>query len=167
MRGTDRIATFLQRTPSPERCGEMVGASPATRSLFREIRQLSGERCPVLINGETGTGKELAARALHQLGPAGRPWVALNCAAISETLAQSELFGHEKGAFTGAAARHRGAFERADGGILFLDEVGELSLPLQAQLLRVLETGEFYRLGSDRPQRSCFRLLAATHRDLA
>lgn len=167
---TGKTATLLLRyRPSAptEQCGAMVGSAPCMRALFREIRQLAGERCPVLVLGETGTGKELAARALHQLGQPGQPWVALNCAAISETLAQSELFGHEKGAFTGAASRHRGAFERADGGTLFLDEVGELSLPLQAQLLRVLETGEYYRVGSDRPLRSVFRLVAATHRDLA
>ena len=150
-----------------DRCCGMVGCAPAMQELYAELARLAGERCPVLVLGETGTGKELAARALHQLADPSSPWVPLNCAAISETLALSELFGHERGAFTGAQGCHRGAFERADGGTLFLDEVGELSLPLQAQLLRVLETREFVRLGGDRPQQSRFRLVAATHRDLA
>jgi len=156
----------IPTTGRTDRCVRLVGNSPQSRALFREIRLLAGEHCPVLIHGETGTGKELVAEALHQVGRPGRPWVAVNCAAISETLANSELFGHEKGAFTGAIGRHEGAFERADGGTLFLDEIGELSLPLQAKLLRVLESKEIHRTGGGKPVKSNFRLVAATHRDL-
>jgi DNA-binding NtrC family response regulator len=149
-----------------ERCGDMVGRSALMKDVFRQVRTLAAERCPVLVRGETGSGKELVARALHTLADPSSPWVALNCAAISDSLAQSELFGHERGAFTGAIAQHRGAFERADGGTLFLDEVAELSPALQAQLLRVLETHEFVRVGGDRSVRSHFRLVCATHKSL-
>ncbi len=155
-----------EREARVQRCGGMVGQAPATVAMFEKLRRLAPEACPVLLLGETGTGKELSARALHDLSGRG-PWVAVNCAAISESLALSELFGHERGAFTGASGLHRGAFERADGGTLFLDEVGELSPSLQAKLLRVLETREVQRVGGDRCLRSSFRLVAATHRDLA
>ena len=158
--------TRAAQCPTPLRCGAMVGSSSKTERLFGKIRQLAPAHCPVLITGETGVGKELVARALHEIGGEG-PWVAINCAAISSSLAESEFFGHDRGAFTGATSRHRGAFERANGGTLLLDEVGELPLSLQAQLLRVLETGEFQRVGGERPIQSKFRLVAATNRDLA
>ena len=164
-------ATLRSSAPSSlgfsvHRCGEMVGRDPRSLQLFELVERLAPERCAVLVRGETGTGKELVARALHQRGRPRRPWVALNCAALSESLAASELFGHERGAFTGAVAQHRGAFERAHGGTLFLDEIGELPLGLQAQLLRVLETREVIRVGGDRPIPVDFRLVAATHRSL-
>ncbi len=166
MHATPRSKPRPAQRRSPRRCGELVGEAAATLQMFEKIALLAPETCPVLVRGETGTGKELVARALHQLGRRRAPWVALNCAAISESLAASELFGHERGAFTGAVAQHRGAFERAHGGTLFLDEIGELPLGLQAQLLRVLETREVVRVGGDRPVRVDFRLVAATHRSL-
>ncbi len=151
---------------APARCGGMVARSPSMVDLFGRVRRLADEDCPVLVTGETGTGKELVSRALHRLRRAGGPFVALNCAAIGETTALTELFGHERGAFTGAVSRHLGAFERANGGTLFLDEIGELPMSVQAKLLRVLETGELQRLGGERTLHVGFRLVAATHRDL-
>ena len=146
---------------------EMVGASPALREVEKFIARAAPTDATVLIRGESGTGKELVARAIHRNSPrAARAFVAINCAAITETLLESELFGHEKGAFTGAAAQQKGKLEMADGGTLFLDEVGELALGLQAKLLRVLQEREFERVGGTRPIRVDIRLIAATNRDL-
>jgi len=145
----------------------MLGHSPAFRSVERTLRRLAHLRRPVLLRGETGTGKELAARYLHELGVrrAG-PFVAINCGAIVDGLAESELFGHVKGAFTGAHRQHVGAFERADRGTLFLDEIGELPLLLQAKLLRVLETSRVHPVGSEEEVVVDARIVCATHRDL-
>ncbi|MGE4491566.1 MAG: sigma-54 interaction domain-containing protein [Syntrophotalea sp.] len=142
----------------------MVGNGPAIREVFRKITLFAPSDAAVVITGETGTGKELVARALHDqsLRPDG-PFVAVNCSAISEELLESELFGHEKGAFTGALRTHRGRFERADGGTLFLDEVGDMPLGTQAKLLRVLEEGAIERVGAERQQRVDVRILAATN----
>lgn len=142
----------------------MVGNSPAIREMFRKISLFAPADAAVVITGETGTGKELVARALHDqsLRPDG-PFVAVNCSAISEELLESELFGHEKGAFTGAVRTHRGRFERADGGTLFLDEIGDMPLGTQAKLLRVLEEGTIERVGSEREQRVDVRIVAATN----
>jgi DNA-binding NtrC family response regulator len=131
------------------------------------IERVAPTPATVLIHGESGTGKELAAAIIHGLSPvAGGPFVAINCAAIPESLLESELFGHEKGAFTGAVAQHEGVFARADGGTLFLDEIGEMSLPTQARMLRVLETRSFTRVGGTKEIAVTVRLIAATHRDL-
>ncbi|MCK6528863.1 sigma 54-interacting transcriptional regulator [Myxococcota bacterium] len=146
----------------------LVGHSPAMQRIFRQVRRAARSDLPVLVLGETGTGKERIAGALHALSPrAAGPLVALNCAAVSALLFESELFGHRRGAFTGALADHAGAFERAATGTLFLDEVGELPPDAQAKLLRVLETGEVLPVGASRPVRTSARLVAATNRDLA
>jgi two-component system nitrogen regulation response regulator GlnG len=146
---------------------ELVGQSPAMRELFRAIGRVAASGLGVLITGETGTGKELVARALHRESPrSARPFVALNTAAIPAELLESELFGHEIGAFTGAARRHAGRFEQAAGGTLFLDEIGDMPLPLQTRLLRVLAAGEFYRVGGRELIRADARVIAATHQDL-
>lgn len=145
----------------------MVGRSPAFLRVIAAARKLAPLRLPVLVAGETGTGKELVARALHELG--GRrtgPFVAVNCAAIPDALAESHLFGHVRGAFTGAERNHTGAFSRADGGTLFLDEVAELPMLLQAKLLRVLETGQVIAVGSERERPVDVRVVSATHRPL-
>jgi transcriptional regulator with GAF, ATPase, and Fis domain len=145
----------------------MVGGSPAMRKVFDFIRRVAPTDSTVLVQGESGTGKELVAHALHRNSPrADRPFVAINCAAIAETLLESELFGHEKGAFTGAAAQKKGKVEVAEGGTLFLDEIGELAPGLQAKLLRVLQEREFERLGGTRPIKLNIRLVAATNRSL-
>ena len=137
------------------------------RALFRSIGRLAQAPLSVLITGETGTGKELVARALHRESPrAHRPFVALNTAAIPSELLESELFGHEAGAFTGAQKRHVGRFEQADGGTLFLDEIGDMPLPLQTRLLRVLAEGEFFRVGGRELIRVDVRVIAATHQQL-
>jgi two-component system nitrogen regulation response regulator GlnG len=137
------------------------------QQVFRGIGRLSRSSVTVLITGESGTGKELVARALHDHSPrAGKPFLALNTSAIPADLLESELFGHEKGAFTGADALRRGRFEQADGGTLFLDEIGDMSPPLQTRLLRVLAEGEFYRVGGQTPIRVDVRVIAATHQDL-
>jgi len=146
---------------------EMVGAGAALREIEKFIARAAPTAATVLIRGESGTGKELVARAIHRNSPrCDKAFVAINCAAITETLLESELFGHEKGAFTGAAAQQKGKLEMADGGTLFLDEVGELALGLQAKLLRVLQEREFERVGGTRPIRIDIRLIAATNRDL-
>ena len=146
----------------------LIGQAPAMQDVFRAIGRLSGSSMTVLITGESGTGKELVARALHQHSPrAARPFVALNTAAIPAELLESELFGHEKGAFTGAESRRPGRFEQADGGTLFLDEIGDMSAALQTRLLRVLAEGEFYRVGGQVPVRVDVRVIAATNQDLA
>ncbi len=146
---------------------QLIGDTPAMRALFRAIGRLAQAPLSVLINGETGTGKELVARALHQESPRARkPFVALNTAAIPAELLESELFGHEAGAFTGAQKRHIGRFEQADGGTLFLDEIGDMPLPLQTRLLRVLAEGEFFRVGGRELIRVDVRVIAATHQNL-
>jgi formate hydrogenlyase transcriptional activator len=153
---------------SAQAAEEFVGSSRSLREVMRNVQQVAGTEATVLITGETGTGKELIARAVHRLSARkDMVMVKLNCAAIPAGLVESELFGHEKGAFTGALARKIGRFELANGGTLFLDEVGELSLDLQAKLLRVLQEGEFERLGSNRTTTVDVRIVAATNRDLA
>jgi formate hydrogenlyase transcriptional activator len=146
----------------------IVGNSPALESALAEVQRVAPTDSTVLVLGETGTGKELIARAIHNLSArCGRPFVKLNCAAIPFDLLESELFGHEKGAFTGAVAQKIGRFEMADTGTLFLDEIGDLPLALQPKLLRVLQEQEFERVGSGRTHHINLRLVAATHRDLA
>jgi len=154
--------------PEAEPAGDvLVGDTPAMRQLFRAIGRLAQAPLTVLITGETGTGKELVARALHRESPRARkPFVALNTAAIPAELLESELFGHEAGAFTGAARRHIGRFEQADGGTLFLDEIGDMPASLQTRLLRVLAEGEFFRVGGRELIRVDVRVIAATHQDL-
>lgn len=147
---------------------EMIGQSPAMQEVFRLIQRAGPSDKAILILGESGTGKELVARALHRASSrAGKPMVTINCAALPETLLESELFGHEKGSFTGAVNAKAGLFEVADGGTLFIDEIGELPGPLQAKLLRVLEDGSMRRIGSVQERRVNVRLLAATNRNLA
>ncbi|MFY7865530.1 nitrogen regulation protein NR(I) [Roseateles sp.] len=146
---------------------EMLGQAPAMQDVFRAIGRLSQSHVTVLITGESGSGKELVARALHKHSPrAEGPFVAINTAAIPKDLLESELFGHERGAFTGAQATRRGRFEQADGGTLFLDEIGDMPLELQTRLLRVLSDGQFYRVGGHSPLRSNVRVIAATHQNL-
>jgi len=146
----------------------LIGQAPAMQEVFRSIGRLAGSSMTVLITGESGTGKELVARALHEHSPrANKPFVALNTSAIAAELLESELFGHEKGAFTGADARRIGRFEQADGGTLFLDEIGDMSPALQTRLLRVLAESEFYRVGGQSSIRVNVRVIAATNQDLA
>ncbi len=153
--------------PEAAAFGRMVGRSATMRRVFGLLRRMAPHPVTVLLLGESGTGKELAARGLHDLSPrAERPFVAVNCAAITESLFESELFGHERGAFTGAIGRRNGAFHAADGGTLFLDEVGEIPFSAQAKLLRTLETGEVRRVGSTTPTFPDVRLVAATNRYL-
>ncbi len=147
--------------------GSLVGRSAGIRAVNELCRRVSGAATPVLVLGETGTGKELVARDIHAEGPRrDAPFVAVNCAALPESLLESELFGHVRGSFTGATQTRRGLFVEANGGTLFLDEIGDMPLPLQAKLLRVLETGEVRSLGSDGAQKTDVRIVAATHRDL-
>ena len=147
---------------------ELLGTSRPMRELLALVRQIAPYASTVLVTGETGSGKELVARALHRLGPrAGRALVAVNCSAIVETLFESELFGHVRGAFTGATEHRIGLMERAHGGTLLLDEIGELSPAMQAKLLRVLETGEVTRVGATDSRRFDVHVVAATNRDLA
>ena len=153
--------------PAETSDGEMLGRSPAMREVFRALGRVAASGLGVLVTGETGTGKELVARALHRHSPrANAPFVALNTAAIPSELLESELFGHEAGAFTGAQRRHVGRFEQAAGGTLFLDEIGDMPLALQTRLLRVLAEGEFYRVGGRELVRADARVVAATHQDL-
>lgn len=160
-----------QRTPANEPVrgaqSEIIGEAPAMQEVFRAIGRLSRTAISVLINGESGTGKELIAHALHRHSPrASAPFIALNMAAIPKDLIESELFGHEKGAFTGAGAVRQGRFEQANGGTLFLDEIGDMPLDIQTRLLRVLADGQFYRVGGHTPLHVDVRIIAATHQDL-
>lgn len=151
----------LEETP------EIIGQAPAMQEVFRAIGRLSRSHATVLINGESGSGKELVASALHRHSPRGdKPFIAINTAAIPKDLLESELFGHERGAFTGAAASRRGRFEQADTGTLFLDEIGDMPADLQTRLLRVLSDGQFYRVGGHQPIKVNVRIIAATHQDL-
>jgi formate hydrogenlyase transcriptional activator len=152
---------------NPRRFEQIIGSSPALESVLEQVERVAPTDSTVLVQGETGTGKELIARAIHNLSSrCGRPFIKLNCAAIPFDLLESELFGHEKGAFTGAIAQKIGRFELADKGTLFLDEVGDIPLALQPKLLRVLQEQEFERLGSGRTHQVDVRLVAATHRNL-
>lgn len=145
----------------------MIGNSSCMVEVFETIRQVAPARTTVLIGGESGTGKELAARALHQLSPrSGKPFIAVHCASLNANLLESELFGHEKGAFTGATERQIGRFEKADGGTLFLDEIGEIDASTQVKLLRVLETQTFERVGGSKPIEVDVRVITATNREL-
>jgi two-component system response regulator FlrC len=178
--GPDELRLVVQRArerrrlrdraqPRAERVGaeEMIAVDPASREMLARLEKVAPTGATVLLLGESGTGKELAARAIHRASPrAGGPFVAVNCAAVSEQLVESEMFGHEKGAFTGASERRRGRFELADGGTLFLDEVGELPPGLQAKLLRVLQEQSFERVGGSRTIEVDVRVVAATNRDL-
>ena len=146
---------------------EIIGQAPAMQEVFRAVGRLAQSQATVLINGESGTGKELVARALHRHSQrASKPFIAINTASIPKDLLESELFGHERGAFTGAQAMRRGRFEQADGGTLFLDEIGDMPPDLQTRLLRVLSDGQFYRVGGHQPMQANVRVITATHQDL-
>src|SRR6186713_290061 len=164
------VEESLREAVASERPGdtpEMLGQAPAMQDLFRAIGRLSQSVVTVLITGESGSGKELVANALHKHSPrANGPFVAINTAAIPKDLLESELFGHERGAYTGAQTTRRGRFEQADGGTLFLDEIGDMPFDLQTRLLRVLSDGQFYRVGGHNPMRSSVRVIAATHQNL-
>jgi DNA-binding NtrC family response regulator len=161
------LRTIHHKPDTDSGCGEMIGCSPQMQRVYDLVRRVASINAPVLVHGESGTGKELIARAIHKEGGrAERPFVAVSCGAIPETLIESELFGHEKGAFTGAIAARAGYLEQAGDGSLFLDEVGELSLATQVKLLRVLQERELSRLGSTRTIPLRARLIFATHRDL-
>ncbi|PMS23864.1 nitrogen regulation protein NR(I) [Trinickia dabaoshanensis] len=161
LRGSHVGETVLADAP------EMLGQAPAMQDMFRAIGRLSHSAATVLITGESGTGKELVARALHRHSPrANGPFIALNTAAIPKDLLESELFGHERGAFTGAQAMRQGRFEQAESGTLFLDEIGDMPFDLQTRLLRVLSDGQFYRVGGHSPLRANVRVIAATHQNL-
>jgi len=163
----DDADALVEPEVTPDAATTLIGTTPAMRALFRAIGRLAQAPLSVLITGETGTGKELVARALHRESPrADGPYVALNTAAIPAELLESELFGHEAGAFTGASKRHVGRFEQAHRGTLFLDEIGDMPLPLQTRLLRVLAEGEFFRVGGRELIRVDVRVIAATHQDL-
>ncbi len=165
----ERISRVLTRPPPESAAGtpQLVGSSEVMHELNHEIMRVAGSPVNVFVHGETGTGKELVARLLHANSPrAANPWIPVNCGAIPASLQESELFGHERGAFTGANGVHHGVFERADTGTLFLDEIAELSLGAQVQLLRVLQEGTLRRLGSEREQSVDVRVVSATHRDL-
>lgn len=154
-------------TADPEREGSIVGNCPEMRAVYKAIGRVTAQDVPVLITGESGTGKELVARAIYQHGlRSNGPFLVLNCAAIPEQLLESELFGHEKGAFTGADRRRIGKFEQVNGGTLFLDEIGDMPLGLQAKLLRVLQEQQFERVGGNETIQTNVRIIAATHRDL-
>lgn len=155
------------KAPPPSPATEIIGEAPAMQEVFRAIGRLSRSSISVLINGQSGTGKELVAQALHRHSPrAAEPFIALNMAAIPNDLVESELFGHEKGAFTGAQGVRQGRFEQADGGTLFLDEIGDMPLDVQTRLLRVLADGQFYRVGGHNPISVDVRIIAATHQNL-
>ena len=172
----DAVATLVRRAAARREAIEdqpavpgktIIGEAPAMQDLFRAIGRLSQSQITVLITGESGTGKELVARALHQTSPrAQQPFIAINTAAIPKDLLESEFFGHERGSFTGAQTQRKGRFEQADGGTLFLDEIGDMPADLQTRLLRVLQDGEFFRVGGASPIRVDVRVIAATHQDL-
>jgi len=158
-----RDTTIDVDAPAPE----ILGQAPAMQEVFRAIGRLANSNATVLITGESGTGKELVARALHRHSPrSAKPFIAINTAAIPKDLLESELFGHERGAFTGAQTQRRGRFEQADGGSLFLDEIGDMPPDLQTRLLRVLSDGQFYRVGGHQPIKANVRVIAATHQNL-
>ena len=164
---TNADAGFKKALLKDEDHAELLGDAPAMQEVFKAIGRLSRSKITVLINGESGTGKELIARALHKHSPrAEKPFVALNMAAIPHDLMESELFGHEKGSFTGAQSTRIGRFEQSDGGTLFLDEIGDMPATLQTRLLRVLADGQFYRVGGHTPIQVDVRIVAATHQDL-
>jgi two-component system NtrC family response regulator len=164
MRENVRLSESLARE---YRFDSLIGESNAMAAVFEKITRVTDSKSTVLLVGESGSGKELVARAIHFNGPrCGRPFVAVNCGALTDSLAESELFGHERGAFTSASTRHLGLFEQANGGTLFLDEIAELPMPLQAKLLRVLDAQEIRRVGSEKSFYVDVRMLAATHRDL-
>lgn len=165
-RSAQRLEPLRPIVP-PLKIQEIIGEAPAMQEVFRGIGRLARSHVTVLINGETGTGKELVARALHRHSPrAEKPFIALNMAAIPHDLLESELFGHERGAFTGAHSRQPGRFEQADGGTLFLDEIGDMPAQLQTRLLRVLADGGFYPVGARLPSKVDVRIIAATHQHL-
>src|SRR5437660_533863 len=160
-------AVVAETLPDADVEGAIIGGCPAMREVYKAIGRVAGQDVPVLITGATGTGKELVARALYQHSTRAKaPFLALNCAAIPDNLLESELFGHEKGAFTGADRKRIGKFEQVSGGTLFLDEVGDMPLALQAKMLRVLQDQSFERVGGNETIRTDVRLIAATHRDL-
>jgi two-component system, NtrC family, nitrogen regulation response regulator GlnG len=166
-RAVDESMRQAVEDASPEQTPEIIGQAPAMQEVFRAIGRLSRSHATVLINGESGSGKELVARALHKHSPrSDKPFIAINTAAIPKDLLESELFGHERGAFTGAQAARRGRFEQADNGTLFLDEIGDMPADLQTRLLRVLSDGQFYRVGGHQPIKVNVRVIAATHQDL-
>ena len=166
-RATTEAPAGAAPTSATSETPEMLGQAPAMQEVFRAIGRLSQSNATVLITGGSGTGKELVARALHRHSPrAAGPFVAINTAAIPKDLLESELFGHERGAFTGAQSSRRGRFEQAEGGSLFLDEIGDMPPDLQVRLLRVLSDGEYYRVGGHSPQKSNVRVIAATHQNL-
>lgn len=156
-----------EQTPSEETASEIIGKAPAMQEVFRAIGRLSQSKVTVLLTGESGAGKEVVARALHKHSPrANAPFVAINMAAIPKDLMETELFGHEKGAFTGASAIRHGRFEQAEGGTLFLDEIGDMPAELQTRLLRVLSDGYYYRVGGHQSLKANVRIIAATHQNL-
>src|SRR5438477_3440399 len=160
-------AVVAETAPDPDVDGAIVGTCPAMREVYKAIGRVAGQGVPVLITGESGTGKELVARAVYQHSARAKaPFLALNCAAIPENLLESELFGHEKGAFTGADRRRIGKFEQCNGGTIFLDEIGDMPLALQAKMLRLLQEQSFERVGGNETVRTDVRLIAATHHDL-
>ena len=164
------IDESMRQTESPEEAvvtPEILGQAPSMQEVFRAIGRLAQSHATVLITGESGSGKELVARALHRHSPrSSKPFIAINTAAIPKDLLESELFGHERGSFTGAQAMRRGRFEQADAGTLFLDEIGDMPAELQTRLLRVLSDGQFYRVGGHQPIKANVRVIAATHQDL-
>jgi DNA-binding NtrC family response regulator len=163
-----QLQTVQQRLDEPVSCDRLIGSSPQMKRVYQLVRSVANLNASVLVTGDSGTGKELIARAIHNLGSrSNRPFVAVSCGAIPETLIEAELFGHEKGAFTGTVGAREGYFEQAADGTLFLDEIGDLSLFTQVKLLRVLQQMEFNRLGSNRLISLRARLIFATHRDLA
>jgi DNA-binding NtrC family response regulator len=164
----EALATMQAKEPSDASDEELVGRTPAMLQVFKTIGRVAASQEPVLILGESGTGKELVASSIHRNSDrADQPFIKVNCAALSPTLLESELFGHEKGAFTGAVTRRVGRFEQANGGTLFLDEIGDLDFDLQAKLLRVLQSGHFERVGGNETLQVDVRVIAATNRNLA